>query len=128
MLPFEFVIDGPPISAQSHNPARLVDWKIRVAVAAAAVWEGPPFRGKVHVVVTYYHEGATARLDGDNMIKPILDAMSGTVYVDDRQAARIEARSVNLLAAGRLPRVRALIAAQLTLPGEFLHIWVDEER
>ena len=51
MLPFEFVIDGPPMSAQSHNPIRLADWKVSVAAAAAETWIGPVFRGKARVVV-----------------------------------------------------------------------------
>lgn len=128
MLPFEFVVDGPPMSAQSHNPARLGDWKLRVAAAAAECWTGSRFRGKVHVVVTYYHEGETAHLDNDNMVKPILDALIGVVYADDRQATHIEARSVNLLAASRIPDTGAMVAKELKRAGEFLHIWIEEER
>ena len=111
-----------------HNRARLADWKLRVAAAAAERWGGPPFRRKVHVVVTYYHEGETAHLDGDNMIKPILDALTGLIYADDRQASHIEARNVNLLAAGCLPHVSSVVAKGLARGGEFLHVWIDEER
>lgn len=127
MVPFEFVIDGPPMSAQSHNAQRLGDWKLRVAAAAAERWSGPLFRGKVHVVVTYYHEGETARLDNDNMVKPILDALIGVVYSDDRQASHIEARSVNLRNA-RHRHVGAVVAKELTRRGEFLHVLIREER
>lgn len=128
MLPFEFLIDGPPMSAQSHNPHRLSDWKRRVAAAVSERWHGPLLGGKVRVVVTYYHEGGTARLDTDNMIKPILDALTGVVYANDRQASHIEARSVNLLAASREPRVRAMVARRLNWRGEFLHVLIEKAR
>lgn len=128
MVPFEFVIDGPPMSARSHNTRRLADWKLRIAAAASERWTGPPFRGKAHVVVTYYHEGETAHLDNDNMIKPILDALIGVVYADDRQATHIEARSVNLNDASRFARVGALVALELTRRREFLHVRIEEER
>lgn len=127
MLPFEFLIDGPPMSAQSHNRDRLAEWKLKVAASASDRWRGGLFHGKLHVVVTYYHEGETARLDNDNMIKPILDALIDVVYADDRQAAHIEARSVNLL-DGRQWRVGALVASALTRGGEFLHVRIEEVR
>lgn len=115
------------MSARSHNRGRLADWKVRVAATAAERWIGPPLRGKVHVVVTYYHEGEIAHLDSDNMIKPILDAITGLVYADDRQATHIEARSVNLGAATRLAHVGALVAKELTRRREFVHVWIEEE-
>ncbi len=127
MLPFEFVIDGPPMSARSHNAARLAEWKVRVAAAAAQRWTGPLFRGKTRVVVTYYHERETAGLDADNMIKPILDALTGVVYADDRQATQITARTVRLI-DGRDPDISAFVAMELARRREFLHVMVEEDR
>jgi crossover junction endodeoxyribonuclease RusA len=128
MLPFEFVIAGPPMSARSHYPDKLADWKARVAAEAALHWRQPLFRGNVYVVVTYYHEGVVARLDADNMVKPILDAMTGVVYRDDRQASHIEVRSVNLDDGYMGRDVGKLLATKLMAGGEFLHIRVEEER
>jgi hypothetical protein len=128
MLPFEFVVDGSPISARSRYRARLADWKARVAAAAAEHWRSTLFPGKVYVVVTYYHERKTARLDSDNMIKPILDALTGVVYLDDRQASHIEARSVNLDVVFLIHRAGPLVAAKSLGSGEFLHIRIEEER
>ena len=34
--------------------------------------------------MTYYHEGESVRIDNDNMVKPIQDALIGLVYQDDR--------------------------------------------
>ena len=48
------------------------------------VWDAEsPFVGEVMVVITYYFKGGA--LDVDNMPKPILDALNGLVYADDRQ-------------------------------------------
>jgi Holliday junction resolvase RusA-like endonuclease len=37
----------------------------------------------IKITVVYYHEGATIRVDNDNMLKPIQDALNGRIYVDD---------------------------------------------
>jgi crossover junction endodeoxyribonuclease RusA len=82
---------------------------------------------EARVVITYYHEREAARLDTDNMIKPILDALIGVVYVDDRQATHITARSVSLR-AGRYSQIGALVAVELTRRRELLHVVVEEDR
>jgi len=128
MLPFEFVIEGPPMSAQSHNPQRLAAWKARVRLAASLSWVGEPCSGKVRVVVTYYHDGDTARLDTDNMLKPILDALGGLVYVDDRQASHVQARSVDKRRGFVERSLRRLVAEGLETGREFIHIRIDEEQ
>jgi crossover junction endodeoxyribonuclease RusA len=128
MLPFEFVMAGPPMSAQTHHREKLIDWKLRVGAAAAARWQGDPFRGKVFVVVTYYHQGLTARLDADNMVKPILDALSGIVYHDDRQASHIEVRSINFGIGYEASSAELLFVAEFAADREFLHVRVEEER
>jgi crossover junction endodeoxyribonuclease RusA len=128
MLPFEFVIDGPPMSAQSRNRSKLAEWKARVRAAAEAHWTGVPFRQNVRVVVTYYHEHRFALLDTDNMVKPILDALIGLVYFDDRQASHIQVRSINLDAGVRGLAVGRELLERLEGISEFLIIRVDEER
>ncbi len=127
MFPFEFVIDGPPMSAQSHNRKRLEEWKLKVAAAAAQLWTGPVFHAKLRVVVTYYHDRESAGLDADNMIKPILDALIGVVYDDDRQATHITARSVRLV-DGRAPNFIPLLRGEFTRGRDFLHVWIEEDR
>lgn len=127
MLPFELIIDGPPMSAQSRNRRRLAAWKVEVATAAARTWSGPMYRGDTRVVVTYYHVREAAGLDADNMIKPILDALIGVVYVDDRQATHIAARSVRLN-DGRALDVSASVGLEFSRGLEFLHILIEEDR
>lgn len=86
MLPFEFTVPGPPLSHQAKNKARLAQWRQAVRSAAALAWPSgdPPLAVPLKITVVYYHEGPSIRLDGDNMLKPIQDAMNGSIYVDDR--------------------------------------------
>jgi crossover junction endodeoxyribonuclease RusA len=126
MLPFEFIIDGPPMSAQSRNRGRLAAWKVEVAAAAARRWSGPLHHGKARVIVTYYHIRETAGLDADNMIKPILDALIGVVYVDDRQATHITARNVRLV-DGRDRNFGELVGLEFSRGRDFLHVLIEED-
>jgi crossover junction endodeoxyribonuclease RusA len=73
------------------------------------------------MVTTYYYIGAGPRLDGDNMIKPIQDALEGLVYVNDRQVHEPHARMINLDQA-TIPDVSPVLAEGLSLGEEFLHI------
>jgi crossover junction endodeoxyribonuclease RusA len=86
MLPFEFTVDGPPISHQTRNSARLRAWQRTVRVAAVQRWPAgtAPVIEQLRFIVTYYHDGASVRIDNDNLVKPIQDALNGPVYVDDR--------------------------------------------
>lgn len=38
MLPFEFIVDGPPVSHQTRNPDRLRAWQLTVRTAAMQYW------------------------------------------------------------------------------------------
>ena len=60
-------------------------WKDQVRTAAVTAWPDgePPLDYEVQIHVTYYHDSAP--LDVDNMLKLILDALNGVVYVDDKQ-------------------------------------------
>jgi crossover junction endodeoxyribonuclease RusA len=80
---FEFYVQGPAISAQAKNKSLLHAWIARVASAARAAWPEPPMAGDVEVYISEFSEFATA--DRDNMAKPILDAMQGIVYTNDKQ-------------------------------------------
>jgi crossover junction endodeoxyribonuclease RusA len=83
MIPFEFTISGPPVSAQTRNCPRLQHWKqeVRAAAQARVPAGAQPTTDTVQVTITYYYEGDTP--DVDNIIKPIQDALVGVVFVDE---------------------------------------------
>jgi crossover junction endodeoxyribonuclease RusA len=126
MLPFEFTVLGPPVSQQSHNRQRLQAWKALVRAAAAAKWpaDTEPAKGAVRLVVTYYHDGPLPRLDGDNMAKPIQDALNGLVYVDDRQVTDQESHSRNLNGRFTVRHASMVLLQAFSVGDEFLHVQV----
>lgn len=95
MLPFEFTIKGPPVSAQTRNKRRLQTWKADVKSAAQRQLSASSSVVDDHVTVsiTYYYDGESP--DVDNIIKPIQDALIDVIYNDDNQV--VETKSVNAL-------------------------------
>jgi hypothetical protein len=91
-LPYEFTVPGPPVSHQSANKQLLADWRSRVTTAAARDWTAMPLSCDLRIAVTYYHEGDSVRIDGDNMLKPIQDALIGLIYSDDKFITDSETR------------------------------------
>ena len=119
-IPFEFVIEGPPVSQQIRNrrhPGRREEWMQTVRTAAERRWDGePPFMGEVAVTITYV--SSRARLDVDNIPKPILDALTGLVYADDRQVADLVCRNL------RIRNASPLFYESFRAGEQFLHVVV----
>jgi crossover junction endodeoxyribonuclease RusA len=82
-LPFEFIIDGPPVSQQARRRERVLQWKQEVRRAAQQVWPAGelPVTEPVMIAITHFYGDAS--MDIDNIPKPVLDALKGLVYVDD---------------------------------------------
>jgi Holliday junction resolvase RusA-like endonuclease len=90
-LPLEFAILGPPVSQQARRRDRVRAWIQQVRQRAAAYWGSElPSTEPVMVSITYFFDGVD--FDVDNIPKPILDALKGLVYVDDRQVTDLICR------------------------------------
>ncbi|WP_420455214.1 RusA family crossover junction endodeoxyribonuclease [Rubrivirga sp.] len=78
-----FVVTG--VAPRSVGARHTKFWKAAVAQAYDAAHggaEGLP--GDLYAVVVYFHRRPT-QLDADNLSKPVLDAIEGACYVDDKQ-------------------------------------------
>ncbi len=83
-----------------------------------------PVAGAVHLSVTHVFFGVSGDLD--NLAKPVLDALKGLVYEDDRQITDLTMRKRDLTLDLRIEvRWPALLTA-LSRGGEFLHVLVQE--
>ena len=83
-LPFEFTLEGPPVSQQARRGERIRQWTQDVRNAAEYYWDGsPPVVGAIMVSIVYIFD--SVQLDVDNIPKPILDGLKGLVYADDGQ-------------------------------------------
>jgi hypothetical protein len=93
----EFTVAGPPLSHQTKSKSKLREWREQVRSAAAQTWgDQPPVEVELKITVSYYHEGESVRIDNDNMVKPIQDALIGLVYVDDRCITDTEIRKTSM--------------------------------
>jgi crossover junction endodeoxyribonuclease RusA len=126
MLPFEFTVEGPPVSYQSRNRTRLRAWRLQVRDAAAQRWSGPILADvALRIVVTYYHEGRAIRMDNDNLLKPIQDALIGLVYVDDRQLTDTSVRKTDIDGLFYIRGASSILLEAFAVGSEFLHIQIE---
>jgi crossover junction endodeoxyribonuclease RusA len=127
MLPFEFTVPGPPVSHQSRNKAKLEAWRRSVRDAAALRWGTAAALGvRLKISVCYYHEGRAVRIDNDNMVKPIQDALNGLVYQDDRLITDTVVRKTNIDGLFCVRGYSLVLLAALAKGDEFVHIVVAE--
>lgn len=86
---FEFLIPRRPVSLQTKNRRNLQSWKNYVCTEASKGWAGAPYNGNyLHLTLVYLYD--TDPVDVDNIIKPIQDALVGTIYDDDLLISDVE--------------------------------------
>jgi Holliday junction resolvase RusA-like endonuclease len=127
MLPFEFTVPGPPVSHQSRNKAKLAAWRQMVRTAASARWgAAAPLGVPLRITVSYYHQGLAVRIDNDNMVKPLQDALIGLVYQDDRLITDTIVRKTSIDGLFRVRGYPLVLLEALSQGDEFLHVVIDE--
>ncbi len=124
-LPFEFAIEGPPVSQQTRRRARYHAWVNEVRTVSKRRWPSGelPVAEAVMLTITYFYEGAS--LDVDNIPKPISDALKGLVYFGDAQINDILCRRRDLNTDLRVVNPSAVLAEGFSWGREFLHIVVE---
>jgi crossover junction endodeoxyribonuclease RusA len=127
MLPFEFTVLGPPLSHQTKNAQRLAEWRAAVLAAAQARWppHDPPLAKAIEITLVYYHDRPTVRIDNDNLIKPIQDALNGHIYEDDALITDTHVRKTALDGSFKVRRMSRVLADAFVEGEEFLHIQID---
>lgn len=128
MLPFEFIIDGPPVSQQARPRTRLQDWKRLVHGEASKRWPsgGLPVTARVRITVVYYHDGPSVSIDDDNMVKPIRDALNGLVYQDDNLIVDTRIRKTDLNGSFKARGMSPVLAEGFIRDREFIYVRVEE--
>ncbi len=126
MLPFEFTVPGPPVSQQSRNKTKLAAWQQLVKMAASARWgTAAPVGVPLRITVSYYHQGLAVRIDNDNLLKPIQDALIGLVYQDDRLITDTSVRKTSIDGLFRVRGYPLVLLEALSKGEEFLHVVID---
>lgn len=89
-FPLEFIVRGTPVSLQAARAKSKDDWKKRIKEASYDALPEGHFSTEASVSVTLFYFPATEMQgDVDNIVKPILDALSKHIYNDDRQVERV---------------------------------------
>ena len=98
----------------------------KVASAARASWPGEVavFRDEVAVVIVYFHYGESL-IDVDNIIKPILDALIGVTFSDDRVVAQVLCRRTMATTGLVIEQPSECLAAGLDLGVDFVYVAID---
>ena len=115
-----FIVPGVPRSPTSRSRET---WKAHVRGAAIQEWgTQPPIASDVSVVlVHFFKEGI---LDVDNMIKPILDALTGIIFVDDRQVIQVVARRTELVTGRQIVNASPDVVAAIERDADFVYVRV----
>jgi crossover junction endodeoxyribonuclease RusA len=89
-FPIEFLVSGTPVSLSSKNAKAREQWKDRIKKASLRALPSPHFAStERHSITIYYFPAEPMQGDVDNIVKLILDGMSGHIYADDQQVERI---------------------------------------
>ncbi|MGH7595681.1 MAG: RusA family crossover junction endodeoxyribonuclease [bacterium] len=125
MLPFEFVIDGPPVSQQARRREKVRQWRDEVRKVAAQNWPAGelPVAGPIMLTITSFYDSVS--IDVDNIPKPICDALKGLVHEDDKQMTDVLCRKRNRNVF-RVKNPSSILADGLSRGNEFLYIVVNE--
>lgn len=125
----EFVVLGPPISNQQSTPqgrANLVAWSAMVAGEAQDQWAKPLLKGDLKAIIINFYAGNRPSVDVDNMSKPILDAMQGIVYENDRQIVQAEIAHLKIDAPCSIPRVSKILVNALQSGSQFVYVRLED--
>jgi crossover junction endodeoxyribonuclease RusA len=125
LLPFEFIVEGIPVSHQTKNRPALKKWKTKVETEARKFWspKDPPTSQSVELTITFFYEKEP--LDVDNMIKPIQDALNKLVYKDDKQITDVHGRKRDIRGNFILKDVSPILIEALIKGKEFIHVKIE---
>ncbi len=134
---FEFVVPGPPLSVNTakSQSGKHRKWREKVRQAAKAQWdreertsETIPTDRPVEIrIATYF---TLLALDVDNVIKPIMDSLKGTIYKDDKQIYHLTSLRVDLKSPPTIESPSLLLADALETYPELVHVelsWKESE-
>jgi hypothetical protein len=92
-----FVVIGLPVSLQSSHDSRKRYQQLVAQEAAKSASSPIQDREKVRIEIDWFSQGFENRPDADNIAKPIIDALKGILFTDDKQVETYTIRKHNTL-------------------------------
>ncbi|GGE07968.1 hypothetical protein GCM10011390_28770 [Aureimonas endophytica] len=118
----DFSVAGPAVSFRARRKPLLHAWRDKVRAAAMAAHGGELLSGGLTVWITEFSQVATK--DRDNLAKPMLDAMQGVIYADDRQVLELHVDWSDIDGSYIVRHMSPVVAAALSRGDEFLWLRV----
>ena len=99
-MPVSFWVKGVPRSLAAQKKEA---YTALIQEAARAVFKKPAQSPRIDVEIIFAAKDRNLRADVDNVAKPILDALKGIVYDDDKQVRSVRIVALPLDDAFKLP-------------------------
>jgi len=80
-----FPVIGVPVSSQSSRESKKRYQQLVAQEATKSVPSPIEDKEKVRIEIDWFSEGFENKPDSDNIVKPIIDALKGILFADDRQ-------------------------------------------
>lgn len=127
-FPVEFWVSGTPVSAQAKRSSSRTAWQERVRSASRAALPDGHWCSDARMAVTLFDfPGAPMGGDLDNIVKPVLDALSRHLYFDDRQVERIWVQRFEPGRVLQFPSPSPVLARALQAVKPLLYIRVSDD-
>ena len=95
-------------------------------MAAAQAWGGrEPLETPLKIAVSYYHDKKSVRIDTDNLVKPIQNALIGLIYQDDGWITDTVVRKTGINGLFYVRRASMVLLEAFSKGKAFVHIVVD---
>jgi crossover junction endodeoxyribonuclease RusA len=126
-LPLAFTIAGVPLSVQASSKSKS-RWRAEVQAALRLQLPGGHWAvtGRLRVGIVAFSVGRSA-LDVDNIAKPILDALTHLVWLDDRQVDELVVRKTELSEITTLRGASPELLASLATRRPFVLVRVSSD-
>jgi Holliday junction resolvase RusA-like endonuclease len=89
-------------------------------------WPNEPLTSELKAVIINFYALNEPSVDIDNMSKPILDALQGIAYVNDRQIIQAEITHARLGGAYQIGGRRLIIVNALQAQAEFVYVSIED--
>lgn len=131
LYPFEFLIEGVPVSVQTKSAKSREAWKERVREAARErqreTYELGFLDDRALAVSIFYFPNEPMEGDVDNVVKPIIDAMITVAYLDDRVVERVIVQKFEPDGGWEFSDPSDRLAAALDVQPPVVYIRVDDD-
>ncbi len=130
LFPFEFIVTETPRSLQA-KPKSVQRWMALVSDAARAriteMVEQSWLDGRPLALSVFYFPPAPMDGDVDNIIKPIMDALTGIAYIDDRDIERVVVQKFEPGLAWSFEKPSDILSAALNVDGAVVYVRLDDD-